>query len=92
MTYVVLWVNQQGYMTSATFTDIDIANDKIEELSENGGNKNVRLLTDVVDNAQTNYKELYMQLYNDFVKPHSNRQIEEDTSEYRTIHKASVKD
>lgn len=91
MTYVVLWVNQQGSMSSATYSDIDLAYEKLEELTENSSNKNARLLTDVVE-SHTDYKELYMQLYNDFVKPHSKQQIEEDTSEYRTIHKASVKD
>jgi len=67
--YIVLYSNSNGNLSSRSFPELEEANEEILELTEKQCN-NVRLLTDVIEEREISpYKELYEQLYNDFVKP-----------------------
>ena len=83
--YIVLYNNSGGSLQSKSFPELEEANEEILELTEKQC-VNVRLLTDVIDEDFVSpYKELYHQLYNDFVKPKREIKAVEEFNGYSEI-------
>ena len=64
--YVVLYEDSNKRIITESFAKYEDAMKRVEKINTANNLSNGRVLTDVID---TPYKELYLQLYNDFVKP-----------------------
>lgn len=80
--YTILYdFNDGGWkLTAKTLSNLTDAKKAVDEMSKTIRCRNVRLLQDVVEDP---YKDLYQQLYKDFVI--GNRQTPTDPTETRSV-------
>lgn len=71
--YLVLYTDDNGLICTFSSSTLEVAKLFIETESNDYDRNNMRLLQDVETQKESpDYKELYQQIYNDFVKPKSN--------------------
>lgn len=86
--YMVLYQNSNnGNLMVDSFIDLSDAEYEVNEKNEDDSYENIRLVRDVdeSDRVSADYKALYQQLYDDFVKPKIYEQLSQEPEKITEI-------